>query len=161
LFGDLFVPMGMGAPHLARVSRDVGYHFAPPASFPPHWQGTLRFAFPTSRERRARYGAPIGPWRGEIQKNNAHDISFLSEKWNFTRRARVRLLAQKQRGPDHPTPATTRSIFTSTPYRQGSRRAAFLGENRLRKNSGPGRKRRTSGTSGAKARRILNHLRRD
>jgi hypothetical protein len=78
LFGDLFVPMGMGAPHLARLSRDVGYHFAPPASFPPHWQRTLRFALPTSRERRARYGAPIGPWRGEIQKNNAHDICFFS-----------------------------------------------------------------------------------
>jgi hypothetical protein len=58
----------MGAPYLARLSRDVGYHFAPPARFPPHWQRTLRFAFPTSREKRARYGAPIDPWRGEIQK---------------------------------------------------------------------------------------------
>jgi hypothetical protein len=47
--------------------------------FPPHWQRTLRFAFPTSREKRARYGAPIGPWQGEIQKNNAHEL-FLFRK---------------------------------------------------------------------------------
>jgi hypothetical protein len=42
----LSLPRIPGAPYLARFSRDVGYHFAPPASFPPHWQRTLRFAFP-------------------------------------------------------------------------------------------------------------------
>jgi hypothetical protein len=35
-------------------------------------------AYPTSREKRARYGAPIGPWRGEIQKMMHTDLFLIS-----------------------------------------------------------------------------------
>ena len=59
--------------HGCPISRSsfarCGYHLAPPASFPPHWQRTLRFAFPTSRRvphpsrflRRVGYHEPSIP----------------------------------------------------------------------------------------------------
>src|ERR1700722_590687 len=52
-------PQRPGAPYLARFSRDVGYHCSFPLTLDssdalsgqPRWN-------PTSREKRARYGAP-------------------------------------------------------------------------------------------------------
>ena len=48
-----------GAPHLARFSRDVGYHESRPLDCSCRikaWSDQLRY--PTSREKRARCGAP-------------------------------------------------------------------------------------------------------
>ena len=50
-----------GAPHLARFSRDVGCRGTTPATFTIYEPGISRFAYPTSREKRARC-----PWLAEI-----------------------------------------------------------------------------------------------
>jgi hypothetical protein len=60
---------GWGYVQEIRVSHSFfarcGIHGSIPlALFPYHCSGT-RPAYPTSREKRARYGAPIGPWSGQ------------------------------------------------------------------------------------------------
>src|SRR6202044_399288 len=49
-----------GAPHLARFSRDVGYHCSFPSTLDSSdtLSGQHRW-YPTSREKPARYGAPV------------------------------------------------------------------------------------------------------
>jgi hypothetical protein len=54
-----------GAPYLARFSRDAGYHGARPA-VPGETKNVDRQQWhPTSREKRARYGAPSDSWPGQ------------------------------------------------------------------------------------------------
>src|SRR5271163_1163653 len=49
-----------GAPYLARFSRDVGFHCSFPLTLDsPDALGGERRWYPISREKRARYGAPV------------------------------------------------------------------------------------------------------
>ena len=58
-----------GAPYLARFSRDVGdADLYVPCQESGKTSGGATWS-PTSREKRARYGAPFGPWSGEIPKH--------------------------------------------------------------------------------------------
>src|SRR5271156_6696166 len=76
VLGDLVPTQRTGAPYLARFSRDVGFH----CSFPLTLDSSDALSgqhpwYPTSREKRARCGAPV-PWCGN-QRSHA-DTSALS-----------------------------------------------------------------------------------
>ena len=64
--GILLAEGPMGAPYLARFSRDVGDHGPSPASLSLYLQKTSRFASPHLAKNEPRYGAPIGPRQGEV-----------------------------------------------------------------------------------------------
>src|ERR1700679_1877920 len=59
-------PQRTGAPHLARFSRDVGFHWSFPLTVDsPDALGGQHPWYPTSREKQARCGAPVlcgGTW---------------------------------------------------------------------------------------------------
>ena len=55
-----------GAPYLARFSRDVGYHGCRSTFFGSPGTANRGPWYPTSREKRARYGAPFDSWHHEI-----------------------------------------------------------------------------------------------
>jgi hypothetical protein len=62
---NLIVPRIRGAPYLARLSRGVGNH-GPRLAVPWGPKNVNRQPWsPTSREKRARYGAPPDSWSGQ------------------------------------------------------------------------------------------------
>src|SRR6202453_2288405 len=54
----------MGGPHLARFSRDVGYHGFTPGVFPPDRQRTLRFAVSHISRKTSEMWATRRLWQG-------------------------------------------------------------------------------------------------
>src|SRR5580658_6859658 len=74
-----------GAPYLARFSRDVGYHGSFPLTLDSSdaLSGQHRW-YPTSREKRARYGAPV-PCEGI----RAYEAEFVGVRRSFPARGKT------------------------------------------------------------------------
>ena len=62
---NLIVPLIRRCPYLARFSRDVGYHGCRSTFLGSQGIANRGPWSPTSREKRARYGAPPDSWSGQ------------------------------------------------------------------------------------------------